>query len=154
DPGFRVSNSSNATLISNDDYDYPANQDALLESITIPRTDSYTVTVYGVGSTSGEYQLTMTSGFSQVADSDNFNGDLQWQKVNDPLTVSADNGQLALSLSGINLSGVAVNPKAKTATDYYAQVAVNVSGEGGWLVGMTARQQDADHYYLLQLNDE
>ena len=153
DPAFRVLSSAGVQLISNDDYDYPKSNDALLEAITIPRTDNYTVVVYGSSETSGEYQLTMLSGFSQIEASDNFNGALSWEAVNDALTIKGDNGLLTLGLDGINQSGVAINPKAKTPSDYYAQVNVNVGGDSGWIVGMSARQQDANHYYLLQINE-
>jgi Bacterial pre-peptidase C-terminal domain len=153
DPAFSISSSAGTELIRNDDYNFPASRDALLEAITIPRTDTYTLTVFGAGDTSGEYRLTMTSGFSQIESSDNFNGDLNWKTVPDTQGISGENGQLTLAASGISQSILAINPKAKTPVDYYAQVTVNVGGEGGWLVGMTARQQDIDHYYLLQINE-
>jgi hypothetical protein len=153
DPAFRLSSGAGVEIIGNDDYDYPKSRDALLEAITMPRTDTYTVTVYGTGETSGEYRLTMTPGFSQVETSENFNGDLKWKATSEPLTVSADNGQLVLDLAGISQTGIAVDLKAKTTADYYAQVAVTISGEGGWSAGMTARQTDGDHYYLLQINE-
>src|SRR3954467_7410968 len=66
DPQFTISNSKGEPFLSNDDYAYPDNQDALLEAITMPRTDTYRLTVAGIGTTLGSYTLTMLSGFSQT----------------------------------------------------------------------------------------
>ncbi|MCA0453353.1 MAG: hypothetical protein LCI00_05205 [Chloroflexi bacterium] len=157
DPQITITNSRGDVIIENDDYDYPESQNALLEAITIPRTDTYTVTVSGVGGSSGEYALTMLNGFSQTAWDDNFNGDLVWQDVNEAptdsaFTVAADSGQLVLAIIGAETRGVAVNPNQDEFVDFYATVKVNVSsGPDGWTVGMTLRQQDPEHYYLLNV---
>jgi hypothetical protein len=153
DPAFRVVDSSGSTLIENDDYAYPDSRDALLEAITLPRTDSYAVIVYGVGGTSGEYVLTMNSGYSSIASSENFNGDVNWQPADDALTVESVDGQLALRLEGPDLSGSAWPPPGSAPAIYYAQVAIEVRGEAGWIAGMTARQQDANTYYALEINE-
>jgi hypothetical protein len=156
DPQFTISNSKGETFLSNDDYAYPDNQDALLEAITMPRTDTYRLTVTGVGNTAGGYELTMMSGFSQTALSDNFNGDLQWQDTNAASTgfaIKADNGQLALAISGPDTMGIAINSKQTPVSDYFATVKVAATGgQDGWLIGMTLRQTDNDNYYLLSLS--
>lgn len=153
DPAFRLEDSSGKTLISNDDYDYPDSRDALLEAITLPRVDNYTVIVYGVGSSSGEYALTMSSGYSSIASSENFNGSPNWQAANDALTVEPGDGKLTLRLEGPSLTGSVMQPGDETPSTYYAQVSVEVRGDAGWIVGMTARQQDARTYYALEINE-
>jgi hypothetical protein len=156
DPQFTISNSKGEPFLSNDDYAYPENQDALLEAITMPRTDTYRLTVTGVGKTSGEYQLMLLSGFSQTALNDNFNGDLQWQDANTSstnFTVKADNGQIALAISGPDDMGIAVNSKQTPLSDYFATVkVVATGGADGWVVGMTLRQTDSNNYYLLNVS--
>ncbi len=156
DPQFTISNSKGESFLSNDDYAYPDNQDALLEAITMPRTDTYRVTVSGVGTTAGEYQLTMLNGFSQTALNDNFNGDLQWQDANassTAFTVQEDNGQIALAISGPNTTGIAINPKQSVTSDFYATVKVAVTGgQDGWIVGTTLRETDPNNYYILSVN--
>ncbi|MBL8162181.1 MAG: PPC domain-containing protein [Anaerolineae bacterium] len=153
DPAFRVTGSSGTTLIENDDYDYPDSRDALLEAITLPRTDNYSVTVYGVGGTSGEYTLTMSAGYSSITTSENFNGTTTWSAVDDTLTVEAGDGQLALRLEGPDLSRSTAQPGDDAPNIYYAQLAVEVSGEAGWVVGMTARQQNDNTFYALEINE-
>ena len=156
DPQFTISNSKGEPFLSNDDYAYPNNQDALLEAITMPRTDTYRLTVTGVSNTAGAYTLTMLSGFSQTALDDNFNGDLQWQDANTSSTgfsVKSDNEQIALALSGPDNTGIAINPKQTPISDYFATVKVAVTGgQDGWVVGMTLRQTDSSNYYLLNLS--
>ena len=156
DPQFTISNSKGEPFLSNDDYAYPDYQDALLEAITMPRTDTYRLTVTGVGTTSGGYSLTMSSGFSQTALNDNFNGNLQWQDANtanEAFTVKNDTGQMLLALSGPDSMGIAINPKQTAISDYFATVKVAaIGGQDGWIVGMTLRQTDRDNYYLLNLS--
>ncbi|MBI1277996.1 MAG: hypothetical protein GC179_07705 [Anaerolineaceae bacterium] len=156
DPKFTISNSKGEPFLSNDDFAYPDNQDALLEAVTMARTDTYSLTVNGVGTTSGEYQLTMLNGFSQIGLSDNFNGDLQWTSATAPTSdfnVSSDNGQIGLALTGPNHTGIATNPKQSVTSDFYAAVNVTASGgQDGWIVGMTLREIDPSNYYLLNLN--
>ena len=156
DPQFTISNSKGEPFLSNDDYAYPDNQDALLEAITMPRTDTYRLTVAGVANTSGGYELTMINGFSQPAISDNFNGDLQWQDASTSstnFTIKADNGQLALAISGPNNLGIAISPKQTANTDYFVTAKVTATGgQDGWIIGMTLRQSDNKNYYLLNLS--
>ncbi|MBI5670458.1 MAG: hypothetical protein HZC41_20895 [Chloroflexi bacterium] len=154
DPLLTISNSAGAVVIANDDYNYPASGDALLEAITIPRTDRYTATVSAVGGTSGEYTLTMLPGYGQISTSENFGSDTGWQGVDDTVQVSVADGELALSLDRAQQAGIAVNPTASIPDIYYADVTVNVGAESAeWSVGMTARQTDS-RYYLLALNHQ
>ncbi len=159
DPQMVISNNQGQWQITNDDYTYPTSPDALLEAITMPRTGTYTITVSGIGTTSGEYELKMLNGFSQIALDDNFNGDLQWQDItkstNSTFTISADNGQLALALSGPDVSGTAVNQKQTPFSDFYVSTKVTViGGQDGWTMGMALRQSSVDKYYMLNLNSK
>jgi hypothetical protein len=153
DPMFKISNSAGEVFISNDDYNYPTNGDALLEAITIPRTDTYTVSVSGFQGEAGAYRLTMLPGFSQIDSDENFNGNAVWKALGEPLQISANDGKLSLALEGARLRGIAVNPESNTPPNYYAQVNVNASGgQDGWVAGIAVRIQDADHYYVLNVN--
>ncbi|MBZ0281218.1 MAG: hypothetical protein K8L97_10790 [Anaerolineae bacterium] len=153
DPAFTISNSAGTALIGNDDYDYPDTNDALLEAITFPRLDTYTLTVTGFDGTSGDYTLTMTPGFTQLAQSENFNGNLEWEAP-EPLEIQSEDGQLVLALAEPEQTGIALHTDIQTPNTYYAQVNVNVSGESGWIVSMTARQQNDETYYVLNINNQ
>ena len=151
DPAFTISNSAGMVLIGNDDTNYPDEQDALLEAITIPRTGTYTVTVSGVGQTAGSYSLTMLPGFSQVEQNENFNGDFNWTVVGDVGQLENIEGKLSMAVEGRLLADVAVPPNNTLPETYYAQVDMNVSSGNGWITGLSVRQ-DGENYYLLAIN--
>ena len=157
DPVLTLSSSSDGvTLIRNDDYDYPASSDALLEAIMIPRTGTYTATVSAFGSTTGDYTLTMLPGYAQISGSENFNGANGWQTADDSaLQTETLDGQLVLAMTGIGSEGVARDSSLEELADYYAQVRVtSVRGSVGWQVGMTLRQQNQENYYAVLVNSD
>lgn len=152
DPVLSILDRSGNPLISNDDLSYPDRREALLEAITLPRAETYTAVVSAHGTTSGDYRLTLTHGFSQVSSTETFDGEDAWRSDNDALTPLLSEGSLRLSLNGIDQRAVVFLPNAPTFSDFYAQVNVEVSGQDGWTVGMTARQQDSRNTYLFLLN--
>lgn len=154
DPRLTITSSAGAAIIANDDYNYPDSPDALLEAITLPRTDTYTATVSAAGGTSGDYRLTMLAGYGQISRSENFNSESGWQSLRGPVRIAFEDGALALALTRAQETGIATNPEADIPATYYAQVDVNVTeGQDTWTVGMTARQTGADTYYLLAINE-
>ncbi|MGQ9889455.1 MAG: PPC domain-containing protein [Aggregatilineales bacterium] len=157
DPVLRIANSAGVELIANDDYDYPNSRDALLEAITIPRLDTYTVTVSGHGGTAGAYQLTLLAGYAEVAlhETFDFDDESAWDSTNPRLTLNTSGGQLALQLGGPQERAVATLRAGDTHSDFFARVQVaEVTGRSGWAVGLTARQQNTRSYYLFQVNHQ
>lgn len=158
DPTITLSNDSGEIIISNDDYVYPDQRDALLEAITLPRTDTYTLTVSGFNGTTGEYRLTLLPGFVDLQQNENFNSDVAWRDdgiSNGIFRLGTEDGALTLALEGPDDNGLASNPQQSALTDYYADVRVKVlSGQDGWVVSMTARQQDNRNFYSLSTNNQ
>lgn len=153
DPRLTLSSSSGAVIIANDDYDYPNTRDALLEAVTLPRTDTYTLTVSGFGNSAGEYMVTLLPGYSQVSLAENFNGEVNWTPTTNALTLEPQEGRLQLTLTGSQQTGVAFKPNTQLQAPYYAQVSVRViSPLDVWTVGMTARQRGAGRFYLYAIN--
>jgi hypothetical protein len=153
DPVITILNNAGEELITNDDYNHPSNGDSLLEAVTFPFTGTYRASVSGFNGEAGAYRLTLLPGFSQVETNENFNGNLTWEALGEPLNVSASDGTIALSLEGARLRGIAVDPRADTPANYFAQTQVNASGGAdGWSIGMAARIQNADEYYILGVN--
>ena len=152
DPVMTVTDSSGREVISSDDYDYPTNLNPLLEAITLPRTDTFTLTVTGVSGTAGRYTLTMLPGYSISAYSDDFSS-TQWKTLDSTSTARQVDGQLLMNGQGTRQNnGLAFDNSAKTFSDFYAQAnVVNVTDPGGWVVGMAVRRQN-DSYYLLSIN--
>ncbi|MCB9453401.1 MAG: PPC domain-containing protein [Anaerolineaceae bacterium] len=154
DPVLSLRNNAGQTLISNDDHEYPVNKDALLEAITLPRTDTYTVQVSGYGDTAGEYLLTLTNGFADLDTQDTFDDGGDWGSAGEATTIEENDGQLNFQLAGVQALDTTINSSADLQTDYYAQVDISIVSQiGGWSAGLTARQQDDGSYYLFSIND-
>lgn len=154
DPVLEIVDSAGKALISNDDYDYPDSEDSLLEAITVPRTDTYVARISGFNDSAGEYRLTMLAGFADIAQADNFNAESNWRSLGDTLSVDISSGNILLALAGIDQAGVALNRDMEPLADFYAQAQVSViDSQSGWIVGLTARQQDEDNFYRLSVNN-
>ena len=154
DPALTLTDSSGHEFISSDDYNYPASLDPLLEAITMPRTDTFTLTVSGNNGSGGGYTLTMLPGYSVSAYSDDFST-RQWKTLDSTSTARQADGQLQMSGQGTRQNnGLAFDNSAKTFSDFYAQATVvNVVDPGGWVVGMAVRRQ-SNSYYLLSINSQ
>jgi hypothetical protein len=153
DPVLEIANNAGDVLIRNDDFEYPESRDAMVEAITIPRTGTYSVSVAGLDESSGEYTLTMQAGFAETGFSENFNENSNWRTENEALELDISNGNILLGLAGNQQRGIAVNRDMQPVADFYAEVHVAVvESQSGWIVGMTARQQDDNTYYLLEVN--
>src|SRR5690606_7923079 len=146
DPTLTLGSTSGGTLVSSDDIAYPGTLDALLHAVTLPRTDTYTVTIRAYGEASGGYRLLRTTGCPQVMLTDDFEADATTWQATDDVILDQIVGQLTLSAQGIQTRGYA-QPTAATVgangdeestatteyTDFYLDAElVNVSGRSGW----------------------
>ena len=153
DTAITLTDSSGNEVVSSDDYNYPDSLNPLLEAITIPRTDTFTLTVSGVNGTSGDYMLTMLPGYSVSAYPDDFSQS-NWQPLSDVLSAQETDEQLNLSITGARRVTPAFDNSAETFVNFYAQAqVVNVSNSSGWVVGMALRRQEQS-YYLLTINSQ
>ncbi|MBZ0292026.1 MAG: hypothetical protein K8L99_05595 [Anaerolineae bacterium] len=149
DPVMTLSNSS-GTLISNDDYQYPDNPSAILEAVTMPRNDTYTLTITGFNDTEGSYTLTMYEGFANP----DFVETGEWQSPSEELVIEAAEDQTALVISGIAQRGIAFTNIEAAATDLYLEVPVlEMSGRNTWVAGLAFRGSDSDRYYLYEVDE-
>lgn len=154
DPVLTIFDSTGTALISNDDF-APPDRAAVLEGITIPRSGSYTASISGYAGSTGSYSLTMLPGYSELHHADDFATSTGWAADGDSLNGAVREGGLALSISGVAVLGTARGAQVPLSADYYAQVNVRgITGQGGWIVGMTARQQTADDAYVYQVSDQ
>ena len=144
------------TLISNDDYHYPESRDALVEAFTAPYSGTYTITVSGFGDSSGEYNLSILSGYSQVQAEDTFDGSSGWQTVDlgteQSPELDNDNGTLNLSYEGIDERAIVLGILPTSDVYYFRTMFENVTGNEGWRVGIVFRYVNVFNYYLLLLN--
>jgi Bacterial pre-peptidase C-terminal domain len=152
DPQMVLTDSGGREIDSSDDYDYPNNPNPLLEAITIPYTDTYTLTVSGFNNTFGTYTLTMLPGYSTLSYQDDFSSSA-WSSTDTGLSVTQTQRQLQTALDLPAGFAAAFDDSAPTFNDFFAQVQVNnITSTSGWLVGLAFRRQ-GNIYYLLSIND-
>jgi hypothetical protein len=155
DPIITIRNSDGEVVIANDDYDYTVSETAMLEAVTMPRTDTYEVVVSGFADSSGEYSLTMLPGYVQIAFAEPFDAAGDWKALTEGLTADVSDGSLELQIAGIDTVGVAYSADTPFVDDFYAEVRIaEINARLGWTVGLTIRQQNTDVYYLALLNDQ
>ncbi len=152
DPVLTLSNSSGTVLMTNDDYNYPESLDALLEGITLPRTDTYTVTVTGANETVGTYALTLTYGYSETVLARPFDVHVDWKRSNSAVSVTQTDGVTAVTAKGANTSGYVVDARAEAYNTFHARAEIiEVSGRSGWVTGLVLRS-NATRRYIVQVN--
>lgn len=154
DPRVTLTSSAGRILIANDDFAYPGRRDSLLQAITLPRTDTYTLTIAGFGDTVGAYTLTLFHGYAAFAGTEDFESDnADWSAVGSALNLDGSAGRLTLGLEGVGQSAFASGGLSLPEQDFYARVELsNISGRNGWIVGFVLRHQGGD-FYRLALND-
>jgi hypothetical protein len=155
DPVLVVLSETGAVLVSQDDYDYPNSRDAVIQSVTVPFTGTYTAQVRAYGATAGSYRLTRLRGFADGADLNGFIGEGAWASPNPNAGVSLVDDRLTVSVAGIGEDAISFNEGGTRRTDYFAQVEVEVvRGRGGWTAYLIFHQQSADTYYRYALRDD
>lgn len=153
DAALVLTDSSGNRIIGNDDYNYPDSFDPLLEAVTMPRNDTFTLTVSGVNNTGGDYTLTMLPGYSVPAYTDDFTGS-DWQPLSDILTAERTDEQLSLNISGARVTEAVFDNAADTFDDFYAQVQVtSVANASGWVAGLAFRHQNNSYYRVAISSD-
>lgn len=157
DPVVTVAGSNGQTLTSNDDYAYPGRTDALVQAITLPRIDTYTVTVSGHGQTTGDYTLLLTPGYAERSDIDDFSDNIsrQWDIAGGVGTAEHSGGRVRLSLDTPRTQGRLTRAGLAQLDTFYAHVDVQVErGAGGWRAGMALRVSPGTGYYALSVGNQ
>ena len=150
DPVLTIRGINGQVVIGNDDTRYPDNADALLQAVTIPDFGTYTAAVSAFGDTSGDFRLSLLPGYA-----------LEWQTEDATLAPGWSVGDVAVETTENGLTfgpadgaSVAVAQRAETAppADFFGQASVQNLTGGDWSVGLAARAQSAQEYYLFLVN--
>ena len=150
DPILSLSDQAGRPLYSNDDYAYPDSPDALLEAVTLPRTETYTVTVTGFEGSAGDYALTLLPGYGNPLTIEDFSGS-DWDSPDDAQATRSSN-ILSMSVEGVRATGTAQNTDVQAPANFMAQVdVIEVTNPSGWTAGITARRQ-GNSYYLYEIS--
>lgn len=149
DPVLTIRDTQGRTLISNDDYDYPENEDSVLQALTIPDFGTYSAVVSAFGDTSGDFTLTLLPGYALEWPQDDATQTPGWM-VGDA-AVEADEAGLTLAPGETGLT-VALNDEATPPADFFGQATVQDLTGSDWSVGMAVRAQSDTAYYLFLVN--
>ena len=154
DPQLAVIDGAGGTVISNDDYDYPASRDALIQALVFPAADQYTIRVSGVGGSAGRYRLTALPGFDTLAMAQPELSPAEWQLVAGAAELdSAPGGGSTVQLEGMARLALLQAPSFPSLRDFYFELAFEgVTGASGWHAGILFRYVDPDNYARLLLN--
>lgn len=149
DPIITIRGTSGQVIISNDDYDYPENADALLQAVTIPDFGTYTAVVSAFGNTAGDFTLTMLPGYALEWPHDDPTQIDGWQ-VGDTEIEASDDG-LTFGPTESNVA-VALHDDVIPPADFFGQAQVQGLSGSDWSVGLAARVQSAQEYVLFLVN--
>lgn len=152
DPILAIIDPNGTPLLVQDDYSYPEVTDARILAFTAPRTGTYTIEVRRYGQTSGEYELEINPGYLVVAYENRLDTAQGWRVNTDdtsstPPTITAEQGNLRVSLEGVNRLISVTNSQLPQQSDFYVSLDVNsIEGRNGWQVGMQIRANDNGSY--------
>lgn len=156
DPILSITDSNGKVLVSNDDYEYPTSRDAMIEAFSAPYTGTYTLTISAYGDTSGNYELNMLPGYSDIAVNETFDTTGDWSIIdlgsNIPAQLTIINGHANLIHEGLQQEAIAVGLSADSDTYYVDAKIASISGSRGWQVGLVFNYQDASNYYQVLIN--
>jgi hypothetical protein len=130
DPVLQVIGPTGEIVGENDDLDSIV-VDAGLEAFTLPSDGTYTARVMryqgAAGTTTGEYELTLTPGFARLAYRSVFDGGIPWVTPGDE-PVPAEANRLPLRVTSPDETLLAFPPNPDSFGEMYAQVRAQVDG--------------------------
>ncbi len=152
DPIVELWNSSGVLVIANDDRHYPVDNSAILEAITLPRTDTYTVRVRGYDNSAGEYSIIVLSGYANEHFRDDFTNPAEWQSDNNLARLTDENGALTIQLEGTREIARLTNNAVPSLNDFYTEIEIsNLLYREGWSIGLVV-QDSPTHYYAVEVS--
>ena len=147
DPRLDVYDDDGVLIATNDDVDWPVNRDAVIEALSLPASGDYSVRVSGVGNSSGNYELMLLQGWSDLVWDEDFNDADAWQAS----TIAADmylgEGRAVLILEP-PVESVTITRALELPAEGYALHAdiTEVAGNRGWRLGLVSHWQSRDKW--------
>lgn len=149
DPMLTIRGINGQVVASNDDYQYPDSPDALLQAFTIPDFGTYTAVVSAFGDTTGDYRLSLLPGYALEWQDEDATRAPGWTAGDADIEVSDDG--LTFGPTDTNIA-VALRDNTAPPTDFFGQATVQQVSGGDWSVGLAARAQSDQEYYLFLVN--
>lgn len=156
DPMVTLLDPNGVAIISNDDYNYPLSNDALLQVFQIPRTGTYTIEISAFGDTQGSYQLTVSPGYDMLIFADDFSANDGWRQIEqDNADASIADGFLVGEVEGVgNTTNILLEDTPQSDQLYYESKFTNIESRNGWRIGLVFHYVSESSYYRLIINDE
>lgn len=155
DPILRVYNGAGTELIANDDHDYPFGQDAVIQAIVIPRSDTYTISVSGFADTSGSYRIQVLPGFDRLGTRDEALSPDGWEVLYGVADLErVAEGELFVNFEGLALSATLLGKRFPPEPDFYFEVQFEriTSSAPDGQIGLVFRYLRPDLHSRLVLN--
>jgi len=152
DAALTVTDSSGRIIGAHDDRAYPDDLDPLLAVVTLPRTDTYTVTVASVGGTTGTYTLALTPGFAEVVQ---LGFTDEWSGTGGRINATPD--RIIVTAEGARARTYAHSASVTESADFFAQVdVIAISSQADtWIAGIAFRRAaTSDTHYLYSVNEQ
>lgn len=154
DPQFELLDESGVLVTANDDFAYPATLDALVQAFVLPKTDTYTLTVSGVGESAGAYRLHVLPGYDSLERRDLAMSSQHWQVEHSdaPVGLGASN-LFSVDMTGLGASAVIVGNRFPARREFYFEVTFDfISAVNSWQLGLAFRFQSPENYQRLLLS--
>ena len=155
DPRLDVHDDDGVLIASNDDVDWPANTNAVIEALSLPASGDYSVRVSGAGNSAGNYELLLLQGWSELAWDEDFNDGDAWQAS----TIAADTylgeGRAVLILKP-PVEAVTITRALELPPEGYALHVdiTEVAGNRGWRLGLVSHWQSRDEWARFSVDDQ
>ena len=154
DPLLEIYDQAGRLVVSNDDYDYPAERDAAIQAFVIPRTATYTVAVRAFGESAGTYRLHVLPGYDRLILREAPVDSANWEVVYSDATVNvSESSAFALDMHGLARSAGMVGLHLPIENELYFEVAFGqVNSSAVWQVGLLFRYLSPTKYHRLLLS--
>ncbi len=154
DPRLDVYDKNDSLIATNDDVDWPASTDAVIEALSLPARGDYRVRVSAVGQSAGDYELTLLQGWSDLIWEEDFNEADAWQAS----TIAADTylgeGRAVLVLKP-PVNSVTITRALDLPAEGFALHAdiTEVAGNRGWRVGIISHWNSPNEWARFAVDD-
>jgi hypothetical protein len=156
DPIVRILDSSGRLIVENDDFNYPDTSRAILQSLVMPKTDTYTIEVSAFGDTSGRYELSIQRGYDQLEIHDVDVAVTDWRADGtQDMTTAPVNEKLYVEMTGIAQTGTLLAEHFPVVQDFYYEATLrDILSTSSWQIGVVFRYIDPTSYYRVMFSDQ
>lgn len=154
DPVVAIIDSGDVLIESNDDYNYPATRDAVIQALVLPKTSTYSIVVSGHAGSGGDYRLYVLPGFDMLELHDATMDKNRWQVVYSDTAIDvSESSMYAVELEGFARSAGVLAEHFPQKQDHYYQANFHeVTSSADWNVGLLFRYVDNQNFHRLLMS--